>query len=408
MREMLACILAMVLLAFAVPLLITSAGAQEAGIPCDDGDNELTKAELVNAILPYMLDEGAYTLDEVGDAAWVYAYWDGEPKQITDSADRTVTIYKPVERMIPLSDPHADVLRVLEAENNVVGVTTDIAKEEILLPTMCKQPSVGSGWSPDFEKIIERNPDIVLHYVTWAPELEEKLEPTGINVIRLDFTKPENIIEEFEKLGYILDKEDKSEEFISWYEGYTDTIKSRTEELSEEQKPRVYMELYPNIWENKAFGGGSSGDQQCKMAGGINIASELPSTARDVDPEWVAWEDPDIIIQVVTSKAPSGYDVDDISGVKAVREADLSKPEFQNITAIKNGDVFVMASDIRCGIQMVISDAYWAKWFNSTLFEDLDPHEIQKEYIDRFQRIDYDLDKHGVFVYHPELHPAGK
>jgi len=48
MRKISACIL-LVLLASVVPLAITSAAAYEKKIPCDaDGDNELTKEELVN------------------------------------------------------------------------------------------------------------------------------------------------------------------------------------------------------------------------------------------------------------------------------------------------------------------------------------------------------------------------
>lgn len=60
-----------------------------------------------------------------------------------------------------------------------------------------------------------------------------------------------------------------------------------------------------------------------------------------------------------------------------------------------------MASDIRCGIQGIICIAYWAKWFHPDLFEDLDPEAIHKEYLDRFQRIDYNIDEGGGFVYPP-------
>jgi iron complex transport system substrate-binding protein len=42
-----------------------------------------------------------------------------------------------------------------------------------------------------------------------------------------------------------------------------------------------------------------------------------------------------------------------------------------------------------------------AKWFYPELFEDLDPEATQREYLDRFQRIEYDVDEHGVFVYPP-------
>ncbi len=115
MRKILSCLLVMVLLASAVPMAITSAAAYEKKIPCDaDGNNELTKEELVNVILPYMLGEGSYTLDDVGDAAWVYAYWDGKPKAIVDSAGRTVTLYRPLERIAVLNWNALEVMRSLK------------------------------------------------------------------------------------------------------------------------------------------------------------------------------------------------------------------------------------------------------------------------------------------------------
>jgi iron complex transport system substrate-binding protein len=43
-----------------------------------------------------------------------------------------------------------------------------------------------------------------------------------------------------------------------------------------------------------------------------------------------------------------------------------------------------------------------AKWFHPDLFKDLDPQSIHQEYLTRFQGLDYDLSKQGVFVYPEE------
>jgi iron complex transport system substrate-binding protein len=40
-----------------------------------------------------------------------------------------------------------------------------------------------------------------------------------------------------------------------------------------------------------------------------------------------------------------------------------------------------------------------AKWFYPEEFEDLDPQAIHQEYVDKFCGIDFDVTKHGVFVY---------
>jgi iron complex transport system substrate-binding protein len=39
--------------------------------------------------------------------------------------------------------------------------------------------------------------------------------------------------------------------------------------------------------------------------------------------------------------------------------------------------------------------------FHPDLFEDLNPEAVHQEYLDRFQRIDYDLNEHGIFLYPP-------
>jgi len=43
--------------------------------------------------------------------------------------------------------------------------------------------------------------------------------------------------------------------------------------------------------------------------------------------------------------------------------------------------------------------AYTAKWFYPELFEDLDPKAIHQRYLTEFQKFDYDVYEHGVFVY---------
>ncbi|MBW2635921.1 MAG: ABC transporter substrate-binding protein [Deltaproteobacteria bacterium] len=325
----------------------------------------------------------------------------GREKELTfiDSRGGAVTVNKPVERIIALSDPHADAIRMLEADSKVVGVSSGLAAEKILLPVMSERPVIGTSSKPDPEAILSLTPDIVITYETWNVGLEEQIPE--VTVVRLDISKPESIIEDLTKLGYILDKREKAEEFIDWYESYTKVIADRTEEIQDEDKTRVYLGLYPNIWKDKTMGTGSSGDMQCKITGGINVAGDLAKSSTSVDPEWIIEQNPDVVVLIVTSKAPSGYGVDDTAGVKAVLDDFTNRPEFHNLEAVKNERVYVIASDARCGIQMVISTAYWAKWFHPQLFTDLKPDEIQKEYLTRFQRVDYDIDEHGVFVYPP-------
>ncbi len=361
-KEILSIALVMVLLASAVPLAITPATAYEKKIPCDaDGNDELTEEELVNAILPYMLDEETYTLDDVGDASWVYAYWGGKSKTIEDTQGRSVTIYRPIERIIPLFLHPVETMRSLKVpiEETIVGMGYT---DQVFYPELSEVPNVGC-FTPDIEAILELHPDaVILHAgfgVRFDP-VQDACEAVGITIFRLNFNQPDIYLVEAEKLGYILDKRTEAEELIDFYENILNSIEERVENIPPDgYKPKVY---YESSTKYKSVAGTHS---YIDFTGGIDI---FPGAGGFVDPEKVAAQNPDIIV--------------------------------------KNGSVYIISSEI-CGTvsnscRAFVQIAYQAKWFNSTLFENLDPKAIHQEYLTEFQGLDIDLDKKGVFVYPEE------
>ena len=329
---------------------------------------------------------------------------------IVDSADRTVTVRKPVEKIVTLTLASAEATKVLKAQDKVVGVGYFVKADEVFFPKLSMLPSVGYGpGAPvDYEKIFELNPDIVIVYALFGvdPELEKTLEPAGIMVVRLDFNSPipEVTLEEIEKLGYLFDMRMEAEEFIDYFtEEFMNPIKEKAEKLQEEDKPRVYFELYSDYNVNTILR-----PLTIVTAGGIDICADLPAADFvTVEPEWVVQQDPEIIVREVYY-SPSGYEVDDPSGLKAERDAILTRPELAEVTAIKEGNTYAISYNICDTLRYFVGIAYMAKWFHPDLFEDLDPKAIHQEYLTRFQGLDIDLDEKGVFVYHPELHPDGR
>lgn len=77
----------------------------------------------------------------------------------------------------------------------------------------------------------------------------------------------------------------------------------------------------------------------------------------------------------------------------------MSRPGWDDINAVKNGDVYILSIDVFAGAKYFVGLNYLAKILHPDLFSDLDPEAVHQEYITRFQGLDYDLDKHGVFVY---------
>ena len=416
MKEILSIVLVMVFLASAVSLAVTPAAAifevYEEKISCDADENgELTEDELVNAILPYMLDEGDFTLDDVGDAAWVYAYWDGKPRTITDAADRLITQYWPIERLVVTHRGQFDLLRLLKVgADRVVGVErqiTSAGEYNLYFAEYQGKPIIGTYPMLNVEEVVVVRPDAILIFGSTEMGYIDVLESAGITVIFIRSTLgyPENVAKTTRNLGYIFGQEDEAEEFIDWYEGLMNLIKEKVENIPEEDKPKVYYEM-----SNRKYNTGGESCSQIRRTGGKNIFGDELGSNVIINAEEVAKQNPDIM---VAAHCPgSGYCTDDTTELREIREELMNREILQNVTAVKTGKVYAMSKYITaggpmCGGRGFIHAAYQAKWFNPTYFEDFDPKAIHQEYLTRFQGLDWDLDEHGVYVYHPTEHPDG-
>ena len=334
----------------------------------------------------------------------------GRESELTliDSADRIVTVKKPIERVITLYIYQAEAIRMLGVQDKIVGVSESIRDMEIYFPELSKLSSVG-GWMPDYEAILCLNPDLVIGWSYSAAEHAEKLP--SIAVIGFDFYKEVNINEEVMKLSYIFGKRDEAEHYIDeFHDKYIDLIKMRTEGLTEEERPKVYLEGCMADYET--YGRDSYTHVKIDIAGGRNIFADLEGGSYiEIEAEEVAWRSPDIIIKYVSTGycgiEKDRYEADNPSELKAMREEIMNRPELAEVDAVKNGKVYIMYVNLNNGPGYPIATAHWAKWFHPELFEDLDSKAIHQEYLTELQRLDYDLDEHGVFVYHPEEHPDG-
>ena len=329
----------------------------------------------------------------------------GKEKELTliDSADRVVTVNKPIERVITLGGYDAEVLRLFGAVDKIVGVSSWMPKKyfhTLCVPELSNLPTVGShtgrGTNLDYEAILNLNPDLVNGWHYNIAEVGEKLP--GIAVVGFDFFVPETIKEETVKFGYIFGKKDETKHYIDdFHDKYINLIKTRTEGVSDENMPKIYLERHNDAY--LTYASESYVQQGMYLAGGKNIFADLPGSQINVDPEEVLTRNPDIIIKY--GYYDTGYGIDDISKVKASRDEIMSRPELANVNAVKNGRVYIMHMSLNLGPKHPIAKVYWAKWFHPELFEDMDPSVIHQEYMDEFCGMDYDVTEHGVFVYPP-------
>ena len=344
---------------------------------------------------------------------------------IDDGTGNAVTVEMPVKRILVEYADNTELVRILNAKDRVVAVDYLIAQTEIQFPELSKLPCVGNMFEPDYEAVLNVNPDLLLAFSKEINEKKEKLPDTAVVHLGLyypDLFNPEEsrFTNGVIKLGYLLDAEEAAAEYIDWRIALIDDIRSRTEELSESEKPRVFICSYGDIISGKkTFRTYAMVDTLTQMsiaAGGKNIAEDLPEfigpqNGITVDPEWVIENDPEfIIIHAVrytwggsTMEPSHGYDEDNPSGMKEhLIDKLMSRPEMADVTAVKTGNVYVMSGNFRNDATGgSVGSAYMARLFHPDLFSNLDPEAIHQEYLTDFQGLDYDLNEHGVFVYPP-------
>lgn len=349
------------------------------------GTNEETK--LADANYDGLIDED--------DISQIENIINGVETEITfiDSLERSITVDKPIKSIVVLGAFHPEALCVLGATDKMVGIDSSIAEMNEFYAEISKLPNVGKYGNPNIEMIVDLNPDIVLTYGAASPsiDVENELKDANISMVRLNFYSAMSM-DSLDILGYILDKEEEAKQNRDYVNKYLDLIKSRTEGLSDDEKPTVFM---GKPYKSKSTGGHNTG---CIYAGGINIATSIdPGTGAgfDVDPEWLIEQNPDIILTFINS-LDLGYMTADVSELKDTRDEIISLPELSNVSAVMNEKVYLVGNEIQY-LRGFISTIYMAKWFHPELFEDLDPEAIHKEYIERFEGIPY----RGAYVYPP-------
>ena len=313
----------------------------------------------------------------------------GKTVTITDLKGRSFCIDLPVKKIVALTTDSLEVIRALGAKELVVGISNDILTEGLFWADLKDRAVIGSCFDPHYELIATLNPDIVICYDRWpGPEMEKKLTPFGIKVVRLDFYKIKTLEKEVEILGRILKKEEEARQLINWHREKLNLISMKLKDIG--NPPDVYVESYS---EYHAAGQGSGGHEMCVLAGGHNIASGSSIAYPEITPEWVLANNPHLIIKAAT--LTNSYGMSDPGHFKRVREKIMLRPAWDNIHAVQKEKIYVIASDIWTGPRAVIGVAHMAKWFYPDIFKDFEPEKLHREYMEKFQGVKYQ----GVYVY---------
>ena len=385
------------LIAVSTALMIGSAFAQGIEVPGDSDGDKIVSTEEVEAAEKLSL-EGNLSADELQEIKHIHEKY---PITITDSANRTITIYKPVKRMIIQPTFEYEPVFILGVQDRLVAVTNTAQKCFFYVPGIKDKPAVGEYKEIDYESVIKNQPDLyILGSNKTIGDVESTLTPIGTTVSVMDLSSLNTFEDNFRNFAKLMEKEDRAEEFLSWWESYLNDIKEKTDKI--ESKRTVYNDYTNELpWSTGARTSGI--DDAITLAGGFNIARNLDKLYyAEVDPEWVLEQNPEVIvIPVFHDYDPSGsyltgYQLENGDNAKEFIKNVSQWDEWGQIDAVKNGQVYVLDGDTSfTSCKAVIAASYMAKWFYPEQFKDLDPEAIHKEYFEKWLGVPYN----GVWAY---------
>ncbi|HDS63457.1 MAG TPA: ABC transporter substrate-binding protein [Methanofollis liminatans] len=333
---------------------------------------------------------------DLQDAALNYPEY---PRRIVDSTGKTITIVRPLTRIVAYN---SHWVTPLHQEDKIVGVANSAVRAAVINPYALGKINIGGGGPtfPDIEKIYECDPDAIITYVTLGPGDDFFVDkmPPSVKVIRMDFLEPSYLREEILKIGYLLDCEEEAARYVAWHDRYVDEIKERTAAIPDDERIRVFIDVGASGGaDRRTASEGQYMHTHCTDAGGINVAADtVEAKTGVVNTEWIAQQNPDAILGLCYA---GGYETDDPAEL-ADHYSDLLGQKILTFTpAVKNNKVYIISYRYAYGLQYPAALATIAKWFYPDRFADLDPEAINQEYIDRFHGVDYDVTEQGVFTY---------
>jgi iron complex transport system substrate-binding protein len=329
------------------------------------------------------------TLIIVASSYGVYTLYvpseNGSQKETVTVVDKTgvsVEVKVPVERIVNIAPGAVEIICALGCGDKIVGRDT----YSTFPPSMSEIPIVGeSSFSPNLELLLELQPDLVIADEGLDAENQKKIEDAGVPVIIEMFMEP-RLTTCIGNLGLILDAEEKATELIDFYEYYENLVSERIKDVASTEKPSFYFEWYMPWYSTRP---GDSWDELLVAAGGTNIAPEGPISDPQLSPEFVAEQNPDVIVRMLTR-----MDGEDMAAFQALRDEILNRPALSETTAVKEEKVFVIKNTVLV-LRRPIGLLYLAKWFHPSLFEDIDPAAIHEQMIQKF----FGVELEGVFAY---------
>jgi len=268
---------------------------------------------------------------------------------VFDDLGRLVAFNGTPQRIISLAPSNTEILFALGLGNKVVGVTSWCNYP----PEALDKEQVGEYDTPDMEKIVALNPDLILVSYGTSMEVINGMVGLGLTVFGIKSTDLDDVLNDIRTIGEITDKEIEAQVLTSEMESRIQTVTDQTAEL--EHRPKVFY----IVWGDESSALWTAGPdtfihESIEKAGGVNICQNITGYST-ISIEDVIAHNPEIIITSVLS-----YDW-------AINSTDLAATN-----ASQTGSIFTCDDDIvqRPGPRLVDGLEWFAYFIHPEIFDE--------------------------------------
>ena len=279
---------------------------------------------------------------------------------VVDDLGRSINIERIPQRIVSLAPSNTEIVFALGLGDKVVGVTEYCNYP----PEALDKEKIGGYSTPNIEKIIALQPDLVLASSIHAKEFIPALEERGLTVFALAPENLDGIIEDIQMVGEVTGKEEEASELVTQMENRIEEITNTTKNMQE--KPRVFFITWHDpLW---SVGSGTIIQELIEKAGGVNIFQDITGHGT-VDLEGVVFRNPEVII------ACTGHGE---AKSKPFEWAKSDESRLQVTEAGKNNRIYQVDADLinRAGPRIVDALEWFAYFTHPEVFDK--PKEVIK------------------------------
>ena len=241
---------------------------------------------------------------------------------VTDMMGREVTLSAPATRVVALSAADCEVLYAVGAGDLLVGRGEYCDYPAQVLDV----PAVQSGMETNIEQIIALAPQVLLMSAMAQTEDQvNQLEAAGIRCVVSDAKDIAGVYSAITMIGALTGHDTEAAAVVTNMQGTLDALAAQADEL---EGKSVYFEVSPLQYGLWTAGSGTFMDEIATILGLKNIFADVSGWA-EISEEQVIEANPDVIVTIAMYFGEGQTPVEEI----------LSRAGWQDITAVKNGDI---------------------------------------------------------------------